>query len=1200
MYLRQIELENFKSFGRKLTVPLLEGYTAVTGPNGSGKSNISDAILFVLGPKSSRAIRAGKLTDLIFNGGSTKQPADHCKVSLVFDNKDRLIPIEDDTVRLTRLVKLASEGDGYSSYFYVNDRKSSLSEFDMLLSNARISAEGYNFVQQGDVTRVVTMSNLERRRILDEISGISKFDEEILKAQGERNEADANIERITIILTELQRQIDQLEQEKEVAMTYLRTKETLTRSKAQMAYRQKESAEAETASTQKQIASIQAEIVKLKERKMAIADRVVQLDEGMVKTDRELEAKGGKEFCELKEKIDSIKILVARSEDRAATSAQGASEVQAELEERAEEEKATAGEITSLVTEHDEKAGLLEKATSELDGKKKQLAEVQGKISACDTELADLEKDIAGREKSAREGEEALNKLTMDRERLEGRKERLESEASSFDEDIKAHEFGVTDAEWKIKEIKDQDKGSGKELKALQEEYLQKKGAEARMTRESNELEQAIKSLQRDVSRLKAEEEAAGDIARGYNRAVRGIMEARDGRAIRGIHGTIAELAEVDPRYQTALNIAAGNRMQAIVVDDDEVASQCIQHLKRNGLGRATFLPLTKMLDGRPRGKAIMAAKDAVGFAIDLVKYDERYRAAFWYVLGDTVVVDTLDQARRLMGGVRLVTQGGELLEASGAMVGGNVEQSQLKFGAASKGRLEEVSAKLDAAIQSSIKLQADLNQARSDMLALETRIRELTGAGGASSVTLKALERQRDDLRVKLTQVTAEKAKKVTELGEVTAAVAELAGKIAQAMTELGARRKGRDEARAKMEALAPREMSQRLKALQAEVAELTGRASELRSARDTLDARIKLTQKRRDELVDTGRQLTEKLARLKKEGEEAAAQAVRARTDLAALRKIEDSMGQEMNGLRQKKEQLFREKTSLEGERDRITGTVETKGEIIIGLNTRIAQGQIRIGELEEELKQLNTSVVLPAPSIDALKDIIRQCEAAIASIGPVNLKAVEDYDEKKGRHEELSAETRRLDAQRKDLLKLEAELNQKKKAALLKVYDAVNQNFRRAYAELSQGGEAELLLENVEEPFQGGLAIKAKPKQGKVLRLEALSGGEKSLTALAFIFAIQEFQPSPFYLLDEVDMFLDGINADMVARRVQKSSKTAQFVQISLRKITLTKADHIIGVTKQEGGISHVIIRPNISDVSELPAELKISEEKLEESS
>ncbi len=307
---------------------------------------------------------------------------------------------------------------------------------------------------------------------------------------------------------------------------------------------------------------------------------------------------------------------------------------------------------------------------------------------------------------------------------------------------------------------------------------------------------------------------------------------------------------------------------------------------------------------------------------------------------------------------------------------------------------------------------------------------------------------------------------------------------------------------------------------------------------------------------------------------------------------------MGQEMNELRQRKEDIFRERTSLEGERDSLSSTIETKGEIVVGLNTRIAQGQVRVRELEEELGQLNVEVVHPLPTMETLRDTIRQCDSAINSMGPVNLRALEDYEERKRRFDELSGELARLEDQRRDLIQLESELNDKKKASLNKVFEAVNDNFRRAYAELSQGGEAELIMENREEPFQGGLAIKARPKQGKVLRLEALSGGEKSLTALAFIFAIQEYQPSPFYLLDEVDMFLDGINADMVAKRVRKSSRTAQFVQISLRKITLTKADHVIGVTKQEGGISHVIMRPNVSEIRDFQAEFKIPNEKLEE--
>ncbi|HSA35675.1 MAG TPA: AAA family ATPase, partial [Methanomassiliicoccales archaeon] len=260
MYLKQIEVENFKSFGKKLTIPMLSGFTAVTGPNGSGKSNISDAILFVLGPKSSKAIRAGKLTDLIFNGGNAKSPANHTRVSLVFDNADRTIPLDEDIVKLTRYVKLSDSGEGYNSYFYVNDRKSTLSEFDYLLASARISADGYNLVQQGDVTRIVEMSTLERRRVLDEISGIAKFDEEIVKAEVEKASAQDNIDRIAIILGELDKQIRQLEQERGAALKYLEMRDRLALAKARMAYKRKEGTEAEIKGIGEQIASYSKDI----------------------------------------------------------------------------------------------------------------------------------------------------------------------------------------------------------------------------------------------------------------------------------------------------------------------------------------------------------------------------------------------------------------------------------------------------------------------------------------------------------------------------------------------------------------------------------------------------------------------------------------------------------------------------------------------------------------------------------------------------------------------------------------------------------------------------------------------------------------------------------------------------------------------------------------------------------------------------
>ncbi|MCL2143076.1 MAG: AAA family ATPase, partial [Methanomassiliicoccaceae archaeon] len=274
LYLKQIELENFKSFGGKLTIPLMEGYLAVTGPNGSGKSNISDAILFVLGPKSSKAIRAGKLTDLIFDGGKTKNKAEFTKVSLVFDNKDRMIPWDDDTVKLTRLVRLAQDGENYSSYFYVNDGKSSMTEFDNLLARARISAEGYNLVQQGDVTRIVQMGGLDRRRILDSISGIASFDADLESAGKEKAETEANIERIEIIIKELDTQLAQLEKDMVEARKYLEAQSKLDEAKAQMLHRQLENAMAEADGIREELLRSQNEIETLKQKKQKLIDKV--------------------------------------------------------------------------------------------------------------------------------------------------------------------------------------------------------------------------------------------------------------------------------------------------------------------------------------------------------------------------------------------------------------------------------------------------------------------------------------------------------------------------------------------------------------------------------------------------------------------------------------------------------------------------------------------------------------------------------------------------------------------------------------------------------------------------------------------------------------------------------------------------------------------------------------------------------------
>ncbi len=1188
MHLREIELENFKSFAKKTRIPLLEGYTAVTGPNGAGKSNIADAILFVLGPRSSRVIRAGKLTDLIFNGGKDKRPASETKVSLIFDNSDRLIPIDSDKVKLTRVVRVSDNVEGYYSYFYVNERKSSLGEFDNLLANARISADGYNFVQQGDITRIVEMTNLERRRILDDISGITKFDEEIQSAEKERLAAEENIGRLSIIYDELKKQMKQLEADREGAMKYKDLHDTLVCSQACLVVKRKESVDREIASINEQIINYTAEKEKAEAKKTELENDLTSISEELTKVEAEIADRGGEEAKQIKEKIDNLRIEIARAKD----AVQNAEEMAVSLKEvrQAQNEDLKAvqkdleeleDKLSPLKEDHKEKSGLLESKRAELTGH-------QDEISKSDSELSNLQKEVLELSVEVTKKDEKLHALNLELDRLNDKISRCRIDIANLEETKKTYEFELKDAEWSIKEIKGESKASSQGTRKLQEDYQSKRNKERKLLEQFQDLENAVKSLTREYNQLKAEAEAVDQVRKGYTNAASVILELRDKGAIKGIHGTVAELAEVDDDYETAVNVAAGNRMQSIVVDSDAVASECISYLKKNKAGRATFLPLNRMMDGRPRGKAILAAKSGVGFAIDLVKFEEKYRTAFWFVLGDTVVVKNLDEARKLMGGVRLVTLEGELAEASGAMVGGTLEKNMLKFGAPSESKIEKKAAELRNAIEESEKIQAELAQLKTDIAELEGVLRDSAAKDGGESVKVSTLEAKKKEFEVKLRSIDEQLETKNKELSESLDLVESTSKDVERFQEELEKTKKKKETKDKKLLEATPHELSKQLKELEAEIFNLSSEVAQLNSDIQTITTQMQLVQARKQEL-DTGLQQTDEKAKEQKaKAKENEEKQVQFDTELKALQKMERSMGDELNSLRTKRDSLYKKKTDCEGNIDKVATKVQTSCDFVLSLQTKVGESEKKLAEAEAELKQYE-SVKLPdkLPSQEDLKATVADCERQISTLGNVNLKAIDEYEDRRTRFEGLKDEIGQLDKQRSNLVKLVAELNEKKTLGFNKIFSGINENFKKIFAELSAGGDAELLLENEQEPLKGGLIIKARPRDKKVVRMEALSGGEKSLTALAFIFAIQAHEPSPFYLLDEVDMFLDGINAENVAKAVKRSAKNAQFIQISLRKITLKEADHMIGVTMQREGISDIVCKPNIGE-GDLPDE------------
>jgi chromosome segregation protein len=1190
MHLKSVEMENFKSFGRRVEVPFLAGFTAVTGPNGSGKSNISDAILFVLGPRSSKAIRAGKLTDLIYNGGKKGRPSDGCRVALTFDNRDRTIPLEEHDVTLTRVVrKSKTNKDDYYSHYYVNGRPSSQAEFENLLAHARMSADGYNIVQQGDVTRIVNMTPLERRRLLDDIAGITRFDEDIERAEKKRAEVEQNLERINIILGEINHQLKALDRDRDAAQKFRDLKAEAEQVRAKLAWRRSRAASEEL----ERIASTSAKQAQDREgaeqELLSLKGKVQEAEQRLRGAEQRIASLGGDEARQVREQIQAQQLAVQLCREQV-NHAKGEIQELKESRQRSQQELARAQkERKGLEKESAQLEAQRAKVQDELAAKAREFDAVRDAVSRSNSTSGDLHRQLAQMKVEHEKLAVQLHELELGRQRMEERRERLRQSAAEGEELVKATEFELKDVAFHLKELRREDEGVGKSGEQLRKEHLAAKREETELTRQLNELEPTIRRLRNDYAHLKAEADAAQNVSRGYHRAVNALLEARDTGKLRGIAGTIAELGKVEGKLETAMEVAAGGRMSAIVTDDDSSAAQAIDFLKKHQLGRATFLPLNKMVPGRPQGKPLMAVKDeeSLGFAIDLIRFDERYRNAFWYVFRDTVVVKHLDGARRLMGGVRLVTLGGEVIDAGGAMTGGAESERSVKFGAAARGDIEKLGRQLRAATEHQEQLSGKLLELREEITRIEDALKSAGVEGAGRETRLGDLQSKQKEYEARLGGQEQALQQAQRELKETEQALEKQAAAIGKAQERLRELDQERDAKGKLMLKATSKELAAQMEALQAETLALSEQARDAEARLGTLATQLGLVTQRCQELEQRVAQGEEGIATLAATIEEKKAEADAKEQELKVLRKVEEEKGGELKGLQQDRDRAYEERLALQAKMEKVADRIDSLGDLLVGLEAKRPGVEQELQEAEQELAQCTFKVGGEvAEDLDALKQRHKAIERQVEALGGVNFRALEEYEAQSQRKTELEGEVERLNLQREELLKLVDEITGKKKDGLMKVFEEINTNFARTFGQLSDGGLAELKLENPSRPFDGGLIIKAQPKGKKITRLEALSGGEKSLTALALVFAIQQYAPSPFYVLDEVDMFLDGVNAEKVAQLVKGNSDKAQFLMVSLRKVTLKEADHVYGVTMAAEGQTEIVGEVRIDEIVEEP--------------
>ncbi|MFO8110610.1 MAG: chromosome segregation protein SMC [Thermoplasmata archaeon] len=1181
MYLKNVRMENFKSFNKRIDIPIEKGYTNITGPNGSGKSNIADAILFVLGPKSSKEMRAGRLTDLIFNGGQGGKPADFCKVSLTFDNHDRGMPRDDDEVTFTRKVQRSDNDIGYNSYFYLNGRSSSLTEFQELLSHARITAGGYNLVQQGDISRIVEMSDYERRKILDQISGISDYDKDIEDAEKKKEEVKSDLDRINLLLDEIGKQVKELEEDRKQALKYQELSDRLKDARQMKAWKTIQEIQNDISSIEKDIKENEGSIKKLDDKKQAEKDNISKLREEVEKLEKELDSKGGEDDKKLREKLGDIRLEKGRAEDKIESNEETIKENKHNLQKLKKELEKSREELTSrkqdILKNNDKK----EELVKELENTKEYIQEIKNKQSDSDDRIKELRKKGVKLRKRHDKNQKDVSSLQVEFDRKKGHLQSLQEKIAEEEEELEQIQFGKKEMTWELKELKKNDKGLEKQLKDLKNKFHKKRQVESNLSKDREDLEQRVNRLDKDYSHLVAQDNAAKSVKRGYSQGVERILEARDRGVIQGIHGTIAELASVGKEYETALQVAAGGRMQSIVVEDDATASRAIKYLKKKKCGRATFLPLNKMMSGRPHGKAIRAVKDenSVDFAINLVDYKNRYENVFWYVFGDTVVMKDIDSARSLLGGVRMVTLDGELLERSGAMVGGTIKRQMIGFEAPDRGELERVGKELNMSRKKLQEVENKLRTVRSDIQNIQNQIRDLqseAGKTGSIGTLQKDVDRCNKKIKKRLESINSKK----DECKEIAEEREKIKQQLIKAKNEGEDLRNEMQSISEKVEDISPEELSRSL-------GKLKDREVELNKKLSAIESDIKIKEQERERLEDDIDEFTKYISDLKSENKRLSSTIKKKnkvveekRKEIKALNKRIESVDDELKELRDKKEKtrerLVEARHSVEG----IDTKIEAKKSYLHTLEQKLNDHVTSVSEVREDINESMDYEEEDIPSMKELKNKIRRSKEAMEKMEPVNMTAIDVHKEKKERKDNLQKEYTKLEERREELDKLIDELDKKKKVGLLKVKNDINDNFKEVYHELS-GGEAHLELEDPDSPFDGGLIIKARPPGKKVHRIQALSGGEKSLVSMAFIFSIQRYNPSPFYLLDEIDQNLDGVNAEKVADMIKRNSLAAQFIQISLRKATLKKSDHIIGVTMYEKGRSDIIMKVNIGD-------------------
>lgn len=1175
MYLKSIEIQGFKSFANKINFQFHNGITGIVGPNGSGKSNVADAVRWVLGEQRSKQLRGGSMQDVIFAGTELRKPLSYAYVAITLDNSDHHLPIDYNEVTVARRLYRSGESE-----YLINGSACRLKDVNELFYDTGIGKEGYSIIGQGQIDKILSGKPEERRELFDEAAGIVKFKKRKSTAVKKLEEEKANLVRVTDILSELEKQIGPLERQSEKAKIYLKKKEALKTLDVNCFLLEHErlNKELKAAEEKYDIASTQyADVNARYENIKAEYDATtaaIEACEAAIEENRNLLSESSVMRGKLEGQINVYKEQIHSAENNEQHFHTRKESVQKEIAakeaEKAEllKDKAKIDETVAEITRVRDEAqanldAILDKineVTNQIDAQKNAIIEGLNQRATIKSKLSRFDSVVEQTQIRKAEIQSRMLRVKSDEAKQKETIETLQKEFEEISAFIQEMEKAVSDKENSLNAFR-------KELTECDEKL---RAAQGQHQREQSRLEALANMTER---------------YEGYGGAVKRVMEQKERE--KGIVGVVADILKTDAKYETAIETALGASIQNIVTSDEDVAKRMIALLKKERAGRATFLPLTSIKNSPDfKNTDCLKEKGVIGLADELVHVEQAYKSVAKSLLGRIVVVDNVEHAveiaRKYKYTIRMVTLDGEMLVPGGAMSGGAFKNNSNLLG-----RRREMEA-IEQHIKELEEQIAGIEQEIEDKKATRNKVRVEVESMKAELQTKLIAQ---NTARLNVTAALERKEEALADAGELTQEIQDIEKKLQEISTE-----KAAVTEELKVSEAAEREADSLVLKLQGELLEL-GVTEEEESAKvNEWDMKVRSFRQTLEFHQQNVDRIQSEIDRFNKELEEIELSVEASRQDvsekLAAIEELTESIrhSEDVQDEAQiKLKEATAEKEILNGKQKKFFDNREEMAKQISALDKEVYRLNAQKEKLEESVEYqinymwneyeitLTDALGLANPEmtdLSAMKKEIMEIKAEIKKLGDVNVNAIEDYKNLMERYTFLKTQHDDLVEAEKTLEGIIEELDAAMRKQFKEKFADIAREFDKVFKELFGGGKGTLELQEDEDILEAGIRIIAQPPGKKLQNMMQLSGGEKALTAISLLFAIQNLKPSPFCLLDEIEAALDESNVGRYAKYLHKLTRNTQFIVITHRRGTMEEADRLYGITMQEKGVSALV--------------------------